>query len=126
MAVMENTSAAFGILTDEISSLVVSCLESTSIQDFPRFSHVSAAGTPLRPLISTCIYDAARGWRLAKIVPLPPRSWVLGALYDSAVLEDTTRTLDVQHRRWFADFNFYTMQRVPELWDRFAEWRRDV
>lgn len=125
-AVMGKTRAVFGILTDEISSLIVSCRASMSIQDCPKLASASTAEVELRRLIATLIYDAASRWGMVKIRFTPPLCWVLGALYDKKVLEDAANTLDIRHRRWFADFDLYSMQRVPELWDRFSEWRRDI
>lgn len=123
---MEKTRAVFGVLTDEMSCLVASCRDSESIQDYPSLANVSTSEIPLRLLIANCVYDAAKRWEMVEILSHPPLAWVSGALYDQKVVEDTVNTLDVRHRRWFADFDLYTMQRVPKLWDRFVEWRRDV
>ena len=123
---MARTRATFGILTDEVTSIIVDCRYT---EDFDRPALVftqTIAEFELRILIAACLYNAAQEWHMVRISAFPPLQWVLGALNDPVALEQSAETLSIEHRRWFADFDLYTMQRVPELWQRFCMWREDA
>ncbi len=123
---MHKTGALFGILTDETTSVVVDSRETDGCNIPALLFVVTTAEFELRVLIATCIYEGAQEWRMTQLYPNPPLQWVLGALYDIEILNQAIPDMDLQCRRWFADFDLYTMQRVPELWFRVCQWHEDV
>lgn len=123
---MNKTNSLFGILTDETTSIGVDCRKANGYKIAALLFVDGTTKFELRVLIAACIYEGAQRWRMIRLYTDPPLQWVLGALYDSDVLNQAVSNMDLQGRRWFADFDLYTMQRVPELWYRFYQWREDV
>ncbi|KAJ3541498.1 hypothetical protein NM688_g6076 [Phlebia brevispora] len=121
-----NTRAVVGILTDELTSLVVNYLPCLYDEDLPELINVPSSTTGLRILISSFMYGEAATWRLVRIYPTAARRFLQGAAMDQASVNGLLNNSQVKSKRWFSDFDLYTMQRVPELWHKFASWRHYV
>ncbi|KAJ3518818.1 hypothetical protein NM688_g9387 [Phlebia brevispora] len=126
MTAVQNTRAAVGILTDELTSLFVDYLPCQYDEDLPELVMVPPSTTDLRMLISSLIYYEANSWNLVRIHSTAARRFLHGAHMDEAFLKSFLDTFQVESKRWFSDFDLYTMQRVPELWFKFASWRQRV
>ncbi|KAJ3541496.1 hypothetical protein NM688_g6075 [Phlebia brevispora] len=126
MITIENTRAVVGILTDEKTSLIVDYLSCCYDEDLPMLTSVSTSVTGLRILISSFIYAEADAWDLVRIHPFAAPRLLQGTALDKTSLKDLLDDSQVRKKRWFSDFDLYTMQRVPEFWYKFADWRRHV
>ncbi|KAJ3521481.1 hypothetical protein NM688_g9012 [Phlebia brevispora] len=126
MKTIQNTRAVVGILTDEKTSLIIDCLSCSYDEELPILTSVSTSVTALRILISSLIYAEADDWSLVRIHPFAAQRFLQGSALGQTSLNDLLDDSQVSKKRWFSDFDLYTMQRVPELWYKFAGWRRHV
>ncbi|KAJ3538426.1 hypothetical protein NM688_g6522 [Phlebia brevispora] len=71
--IIQETKAAFGILTDELTTIAVDfCYPWTSQKAIPTLSIVPASKMELSFLIAFCIYMEAKPWRLTSLSGLSP------------------------------------------------------
>lgn len=89
----------------------------------------SADETPLRLILAISVYMEAIEWSLCRHRGLGQPILCSGALQSPDQLR-TNFTQDISiltaTKRWFADFDMYTMQRVPEAWSEFSRWKEYV
>ncbi len=122
---VDECAAPYGVLTDEVVSVV---MERDSIVDKGAM-HVwaySADETPLRLILAAFFYKEAINWTLCRYRSLGNSILCRGALQSPDQLR-TSFTQDTPiltaTKRWFADFDMYTMQRVREAWNEFSLWK---
>ncbi|KAJ3543546.1 hypothetical protein NM688_g5841 [Phlebia brevispora] len=124
---IRETKAAFGILTDEITSFVADFRYRWDLPyGMPRLSVISSPEVELRFFLSLCVYLEADAWCLTDLYEEEPDAIVLGALNDPGAFDTSLELSHHVNKKWFSDFNLYTMQRVPQLWFQFSLWREYV
>ncbi|KAJ3543548.1 hypothetical protein NM688_g5842 [Phlebia brevispora] len=124
---VHETKAAFGILTDETTSFVADFRYRWDLSFcMPTISVISSLELQLRFFLSLCIYMEADAWRLTNLHEERPRVIVRDALNNPQTLDTCTELSHYKDKKWFSDFDLYTMQRVPELWFQFCLWREYV
>ncbi|KAJ3544782.1 hypothetical protein NM688_g5703 [Phlebia brevispora] len=128
VSAIQETKAAFGILSDELTTMVLDFRYHQTLRTaLPAFSIVPVSEVELPLVIAFCIHIEAAAWRLTTLFGDSPTWRVRGALNSPEVL-DALNTDISQHKdkKWFSDFNLYAMQRQPELWYQFSSWRAYV
>lgn len=127
MAPLRNTHGAYGILSDEISSVVVDQRYGNINASRMALSRVLSKNIPVRVVLAWCIHSEAKAWDFCILYRLPQVRLYRGAL-DDPNKGSYTQDIDqlVASKKWFSDFDIYTMQRVPKAWSQFCAWHRHI
>lgn len=119
---LRETPAAYGVLSDQMSSVVIDHRFTMEVKTIMALSRVPLDMVPVRGILAWCIYNGIQAWGLC----LLPRQR-LARLYHGALGNPSENS---QHndkpKKWFSDFDIYTMQRVPEAWSKFCAWHAEV
>ena len=116
MTLSHNTGATYAVLTDELTSVILTFNQCKDITSIPFLTVKLSTDVQLRLMIAACIHYVAATWGLVRISSSGDSHPVQGALNEPSSFYRHDETCQLAERKWLSDFDLYTMQRVSEVW----------